>query len=261
MKCEDYRSDFLRDESSNPTAGALKHFGSCQECRTWSETASSRPVDAKQTLKDIDAMLKRLPVPRPGSPIAQRVLAVLAKTQPAPASAAPARRRVLPAVAASLAVGLGAWLFLGQRSSTVNAQLPPDPMLDIIVQCNVALATDTRATPIIRLNKLSELANLMRTHMDDIARIDTRGENLEVMARLHGELIRKGVLPTAAEIDRSERPRELNRLLLQFESTGQEAETRVNELPAGAIAPYRTLARTSRAAAERIRALLVEAAS
>jgi hypothetical protein len=101
-------------------------------------------------------------------------------------------------LAASVALVGVAWLIGG--NSHLKAELPPDPLLESVIQCNIALAQDSTNSAETKLNSLRQLANQLREQMNVIAMVDERGDSLASLAELYSKIVRRGIVEQASDL-------------------------------------------------------------
>jgi hypothetical protein len=288
MNCQQTRNRLLALEEPADVPGELAaHLDACAECRSWhrlfvgmDEALTRLPVPVADGTGKLAVLEKIRATPAPAKPAPAKKSRPAAQTnhKPAPAPAAkpmplnleddlPKKKRSLgrlaaqfwPAglVAATLLVGVVAWLSLrGGKPKPADA-LPADPFLDGLVRHNVELAKTQ--TPEQRVAVLAKVADDINREMRDIARADATGEDMQALAEMYRKVVQNGLIAQAKQVKSPQREAVLAKVADGLAQAGQKAEQTAAEAPQHSAERLREAAEAAREGTKVIRNLLKEA--
>ena len=160
-------------------------------------------------------------------------------------------------IAATLLIGVVAWLSLrGQKPQQPTPQ-PGDPLLESVVRLNVELAKTQ--TPAERVDVLTKLADELNQEMRDIARADGTGDNMQALEHMYRKVVLQGLIAQAKLIERSKREAILGRIADNLALAGKSADQSAAESPEHSAARLRNAAEIAREGVKEIRLLIKEA--
>jgi hypothetical protein len=286
MNCQQTRNRLLALEEPADVTGELAvHLDACVECRSWhrlfvgvDEALTRLPVPAADGLGKIAVLEKIRATPTPAKPAPAKKSRPAAETNHKPTPTAkpmplnleddlPKKRRSLgrltakfwPAglVAATLLVGVVAWLSLRGGKPKPTDALPADPFLDGLVRHNVELARTQ--TPEQRVAVLAKVADDINREMRDIARADATGEDMQALAEMYRKVVQNGLVAQAKQIKSPQRDAVLAKVADGLAQAGQKAEQTAAEAPQHSAERLREAAEAAREGTKVIRNLLKEA--
>lgn len=161
-------------------------------------------------------------------------------------------------VAATLLVGVVAWLTIRGNKEQPRNDLPADPFLDNLVKHNVDLAKTQ--TPAERVAILAKVADDLNQEMRDIARADATGENMQALEEMYRRVVLNGLVAQAKLVERTQREAVLAKIADGLAQAGQRAEQTAAEAPQHSADRLREAAMTAREGTKKIRAFIKEAA-
>lgn len=233
-----------------------EHLDGCAECTAW-----------WQNVVRIEGLIEQLPVPAS----AEKKAALIASlTEPEPIirprfttqpATAPffTRRRVayFTGLAASGVLAVGAWMAVRGPGPTPLVKAPKHPLLDTVVQRNVALAK--AVTPAERLMALGGWADDIRTKARDLARVASQ-DDLKTLAGWYDKLVRDGLVQQAEKMpalamEPVAKAKLLNDLAGKLANAGDDAERLVKEVPPGAQSSLQRIAESARDGEQKLRRL------
>jgi hypothetical protein len=273
MNCELARNRILTEGDA---AEIAEHLKGCDACRAW-----------HRLFAQVDRALAHLPVPasegagkavvleriRAAMPMASTKSSVNHKpTVPRPMPVdleqdLPPKKyrpgafaaRYWPAglIAATLLIGVIAWLSLRGQKPQQPGPPPADPLLESVVRLNVELAKTKDAAE--RVDVLTRLADELNQEMRDIARADATGENMQALEQMYRKVILQALIAQAKMIDRAKREQVLGRIADSLAQTGKHTEQSAAEAPEHSAVRLRNAADIAREGAKEIRLLIKEA--
>jgi hypothetical protein len=123
-------------------------------------------------------------------------------------------------IAATLLIGTIAFLSLGGPSPVVAA-LPPDPLLNDLVDTSVALSkADSHEK---RMTQLVAMADKLHTQIREIAHVDAEGENLTKLADLYYRVVWKGIVSNARNMPEPQQKALLPDIVKHLAEAGEQA--------------------------------------
>lgn len=106
-------------------------------------------------------------------------------------------------IAATLLVGVIAWLNLRGQKPQQQTPQPSDPMLDNVVRLNVEFAK--AQAPADRVEVLTKLADELNQEMREIARADGTGENMQALEQMYRKVVLQGLVAQAKQVAPAQR--------------------------------------------------------
>ena len=255
MRCDAIQNDILNLPDPRQVSGELReHLDACPACHAW-----------WQGVRKLESLVERLPVPASSASRRSEFLAelqgsavILDRPLVRTREAFFTRRRVytLAGLAASVAIVLGALsLVRGPGGSTVQAQTPPHPFLDRVVQRNIAIAKSS--TPADRLSALGLLVDDVHQEARDVARV-APVEDLKTLAGWYDKLVREGLVTQAEKLpnlDPAAKATLLRDLAGKLGTASEDAERLSAEVPPTAQESIRRMAETARVGQQKLRQL------
>lgn len=162
-------------------------------------------------------------------------------------------------VAATLLVGVVAWLSLRGGKEPPRNDLPADPFLDSLVKHNVDLAKTK--SPAERVAILAKVADDLGREMRDIARADPKGEDMQALEEMYRRVVLDGLVAQAKLVDRAQREAVLSKVADGLAQAGQRAEQTAAEAPQHSADRLREAANVARDGTKKLRAFIKEATS
>lgn len=215
MNCHHARNRIMAvEEPASLPEELAEHLEGCEPCRAW-----------MRTYEQMNGALNRLAVPAAAG---YGKIAVLERIRGVPTIAAtpsgnhkpfdavkpmpidldddlPVKnRRLAPlaakywpvgVIAATLLIGVIAWLNLRGQKPQQQTPQPSDPMLDNVVRLNVEFAR--AQAPADRVEVLTKLADELNQEMRDIARADSTGENMQALEQMYRKVVLQGLIAQA----------------------------------------------------------------
>jgi hypothetical protein len=285
MNCQVARNRILDVEDPALLGGELaEHVDACESCRAWrrlfvqmDKALVQLPVPASEGVGKA-VVLERIRAAKPMVSISTKSSAnhkpiTAAKPMPVDLEQDLPPKKYRPGafaakywpaglVAATLLIGVLAWLSL--RNQKPQQQGPPsaDPLLESVVRLNVELAKTKDATE--RVDVLTRLADELNQEMRDIARADATGENMQILEQMYRKVILQGLITqakvVAKMVERSKCEQVLGRIADSLAQTGQNTEQSAAEAPEHSAVRLRNAAEIAREGAKEIRLLIKEAA-
>lgn len=223
----------------------------------------------------LEHLLERLPVPPPPADKKATLLDELTSAgpviksipRPAPAGRPVVSRQVLTYVgglAAAVLVATGLWFAVrpGPKPETAQQPAPRHPLLDKVVQRNVALSRARQ--PEQRLEILGGLADDLAADTRGLARAANR-EELDELAAWYKRVVTDGIVRQAENLPPNhltpdQRKALLNGLAARLAETGAEADKAANEVPPESKPALKRIADTARDGQRRLTQLAREGA-
>jgi hypothetical protein len=228
MNCELARNRILAvDEPADLPGELTQHLDGCESCRGWSRLFAQMdralvqlPVPASEGIGKT-AVLQRICSAQPTRPISASTKSSanhkpIAAAKPMPVDLErdlPPKKykpgafaaKYWPAglIAATLLIGVVAWLSLRGQKPQLPGAPPADSLLDSVVRLNVELAKTQSAAE--RVDVLTKLADELNQEMREIARADGTGENMQALEQMYRRVILQGLIAQAKMIERSKR--------------------------------------------------------
>jgi hypothetical protein len=250
MTCAAVRNRILALEDPREVPAKFReHLDGCADCLQWWHAAVR-----------VEGLLERLPVPQPTQGKKAAVIEQLTAgdlvfpSTPLPRTATATKldfRRLMPfaGIAAAVAVVVGAWvLFRGPKPQTPMVEVTKHPLLDSVVQRNVALAK--AGTPAERLTALGGLADDIRGEARDLARVASP-EDMKALAGWYEKLVRDGLVSQAEKMpplamDPAAKASLLRDLAGRLADASKDSERLSKDAPPGAQEPLRRMAESAR---------------
>lgn len=281
MNCQVARNRILDIDDPADLGGELaKHIDACESCRAWSHLfvqmdkgLAQLPVPASEGVGKA-VVLERIRAAKPTVSISTKSSAnhkPIAAAKPMPVDLEqdlPPKKyrpgafaaKYWPAglVAATLLIGVIAWLSLRGQKPYQPGPPSADPLLESVVRLNVELAKTKDATE--RVDVLTRLADELNQEMRDIARADATGENMQILEQMYRRVILQGLIAQAKMIERTKREQVLGRVADSLAVAGKNADQSAAEAPEHSAVRLRNAADIAREGAKEIRLLIKEAA-
>ncbi|MCE9534138.1 MAG: hypothetical protein K8T89_23925 [Planctomycetes bacterium] len=281
MKCQPIRNRILAvDELGILPAELAMHLADCAACRTW-----------HRKFMLVDRSLKRVPVPESNGMMKNALLEKIrtvpapiappmtthegngrtsAKPLPMPIVAEPSKKKYSfrrltenfwPAglVAATLVIGMVAWLSLRNNRLPPPAATPNDPLLNSLVKLNVELAKSLTAEEQVVV--LARVAGELNHEMRQIARADATGENMQALEKMYKKVVIQGLVAQARRIDRSKREAVLFKIVDELDEAEKNARQMADESPQHSAQSLIEAADTARDGTKTLRRLIRESLS
>lgn len=281
MKCELARNRILAvEEPADLPEELAEHLNGCESCRAWA-----------RLFAQVDQVLNQLPVPASAgvgkTVVLERIRAakpavVMSASTKSSANHKPLQAKPMPldleadlpkkkfkagafaakywpagVIAATLLVGVIAWISLrGQKPQQPNQQ-PSDPLLESVVQLNVELAKTQ--SPAERVDVLTRLADELNQEMREIARADSTGESMQALELMYRKVVLQGLIAQAKLVERSKREAVLRPVADRLAMAVQSANQSAAESPEHSAVRLRNAADIARDGASEIHKLIKEA--
>jgi hypothetical protein len=165
---------------------------------------------------------------------------------------------VAAGVAATLLLVCSGWGLLSSgddASRSTRARIPLDPFLVNLIGCDLRLAE--AATPRERVEALADLADGLQDEMQTMLP-GAEAEDVQHLARLYDEVVRKGVMANAGALTAKERGLILEGIMQRLTRAAGAADNLAQKVPPASSAPLRLVADAARAGDSRLRELLLE---
>jgi len=265
MTCPSVRNRILALPDPRQVPDALRaHLTACPDCLAWWGHAAR-----------VEGFLARLPVPPAPADKKADLLADLT-TGPVIArvpvvARRPGRGRLVGALAspgwkyagglaAAVLVAVGGWALLrpGKTPEVVRAAPAKYPLLDHVVQSDLALARES--SPARRLELLGGLADTLSAETRTLARVADPDE-LKELSEWFRKVVDDGIVRQAERLPPHAVTQEARRALFEqlaarLARTGDEADRAAGESPPHARPALRTIADTARDGRAKLRAVL-----
>lgn len=230
-----------------------EHLAGCAGCAAWWKQAAH-----------LEHLLERLPAPPPPADKKTALIDELTEAGPVITSIPKAQaskpfisRRVLTSaggLAAAVLVGVGIWMIakLGPKPETAQTPAPRHPLLDKVMQRNLALMKANPGEHHIenRLDTLGGLAEDLAGETRGLARAATPDE-LNELAGLYKLVVNDGIVKQAQSVQPNNLSPDQKKALFtrhatKLAETGAEAEKMMNEVPPESKPALKRIADTAR---------------
>lgn len=278
MNCDAVRNRLLAVEvPGDMPEEVAAHFEGCEACRAWSrlfmqmnEALRQLPVPASEGVGKT-VVLERIRAAKPAVSLSANHKPVShAKPMPVDLEAELPPKKFKPGafaakywpaglVAATLLIGVIAWISLRDRQPPQGNPQPADPMLESVVRLNVELAKAQSASE--RVDVLTRLADELNQEMRDIARADATGENMQALELMYRKVVLQGLVVQAKRVERSKREQVLGRIADSLAQAGKNAEQTATEAPEQSALRLRNAADIAREGVKELRLLIKEASA
>jgi len=267
MNCETCQQLLFTNAESGPPALAAAHLASCRSCRmVWSR------------LERIEANIPRLPCPA-ATRKNELISFFLTPPQVAATPREPVRRLVflkrigMAAAAAAILIAVGLWLGNwaarvfspgdNPKEAIAKKSVPAPPaeaaaksLAGRILDCDLDLARTS--DPVERVEVLARLAQVIRDESQVLAD-SSAGKELQTLARLHGRVMKEGLVPRARELPMKQRRATLEPIADSLLASAERLEEAAPRAKGSGSRPLEELALATTVTARELKGLIEEA--